>query len=152
MLKIFLTTALVVSSAMAQSATSETQAMVDQIVASFNLNNLRSVESTKFNAPTRESVLDPQAHLTANLGSANTGMGSVPTVTFKDNQSLALTVDQYTLSELTQNGEVKQTADGNLLMTPEAKSRLVFGAVNMAGIVEARNVIIQNGVVILIGR
>jgi hypothetical protein len=37
-------------------------------------------------------------------------------------------------------------------MTPEAKSRLVFGAVNMAGIVEARNVIIQNGVVILIGR
>jgi hypothetical protein len=152
MFKILFTSAIVVSSALAQSATSDTQAMVDQVVASFNLNNLMSVEPRKFNAAAGTSVIDPQAHLTANLGSTNSGMGSVPTLTFKDNQSLALTVNQYTLSELTQNGDVKQTADGTLLMTSEAKSRLALGAVNMTGIVEARNVIIQNGVVVLTGQ
>lgn len=152
MLKILFTTAIVLSSALAQSATSETQTIADQIVASFNLNNLRLVEPSKFIAPARASLLDPQAHLTANLGSTNMGMVSAPILTFKDNQLLSLTVNEYTLSELTQNGDVKQTADGNLLMTSEAKSRLAFGAVNMNGIVEARNVIIQNGVVILTGR
>ncbi len=137
---------------MAQSATPETQAVVDQIVASFNLNNLKVAEPSKFNAPVGTSAFDPLAHLTANLGSTNRGFGSVLTLTFKDNKSLAVTIDQYTLSELTQNGDVKQTADGTLLMTPQAKSRLAFGAVNITGIVETRNVIIKNGVVILTGQ
>ena len=152
MLKILFATALVVSSAMAQSATPETQAIVDQIVASFNLNNLKVAEPSKFNVPAGASVTDPQAHLTANLGSTHRGFGSVPTLTFKDNKSLAIAINQHTLSEFTQNGDVKQTADGTLLMTAEAKSRLAFGAVNITGIVEARNVIIQNGVVILTGQ
>lgn len=152
MLKILFTTALVISSALAQSATTETQALTDQIVATFNLNNLRVTEPSKFKASARVSVLDPQAHLTANLGSTNSGSGTVPTLTFKDNKSLTLSVNNYTLTELTQNGDVKPTADGTLLMTSEAKSRLAFGAVNTAGIVEARNVIIQNGVVILTGQ
>lgn len=151
MLKILFATTLVVSSAMAQSATPETQAIVDQIVASFNLNNLKVAEPSKFNVPAGAWVIDPQAHLIANLGSTNRDFGLIPTLTFKDNKSLAITVNQYTLSELTQNGDVKQTADGSLLMTAEAKSRLAFGAVNITGIVEARNVIIKNGVVILTG-
>lgn len=152
MIKILFTSALVLSSALAQAATAEQQELTNIIVATFNLNQVRTTEPSRFGSIDRSSVLECQGHLKANLGSHQVGSGTAPTLTFKDAKSLTITVNQRLLSELTQNGSVNPNEDGSLHMTAVAKNRLVLGAVNTTGIVEARNVIIQDGLVILSGQ
>jgi hypothetical protein len=73
-------------------------------------------------------------------------------VRFNDSKALSFAVNERLLNELTETGAIDPNADGSLFMTPQAKSRVMSGAVNMAGVVEARSVLIQNGVVILIGQ
>lgn len=152
MIKLLFTSALVLSGAMAQAATAEQQELTNIIVATFNLNQVRTNEPSRFGSIDSSSVLDSQGHLTANLGSHRLGAGTAPTLAFKDAKSLAMTVNQRLLTELTQNGSVNPNEDGSLHMTAEAKNRLVLGAVNTTGIIEARNVIIQDGLVILSGQ
>jgi hypothetical protein len=152
MIKLLFTSALVLSSALAQAATAEQQELTNIIVATFNLNQVRTTEPSRFGSMDSSSVLDSQGHLKANLGSHQVGSGTLPTLTFKDAKSLAFTVNQRLLTELTQNGSVNPNEDGSLHMTAGAKNRLVLGAVNTSGIVEARHVIIQDGLVILSGQ
>lgn len=152
MVKILLTSALVLGSALAHSAPTEDQAIANVIVSIFNLNNIRTAEPNKFGSQEGVTIIDNQAHLKANLGRVQVGLRSEPTLSFKNAQPLAITVNQRLLNELTQSGSVSTEDDGSLLMSMQAKNRLIFGAVNMAGIVEARRVFIQDGVVILSGQ
>jgi len=152
MLKRLFVTVFMMASVLAQSAPFESQAIADQIVAAFSSNNLRLTEPSKLSTKESLSILDPQAPFTANLGRINLNSFTAPTLSFNDSKTLNLVVDQGLLNELTETGAVAPNADGSLHMTSEAKSRLRFGAVNLTGIVEARSVIIQNGVVILTGR
>lgn len=145
MVKKLFISALVLGSAMAHSTPLETQAIANMIVATFNLNHAyTAVPNSKKDA----DAPDSQAHLKANI---QTGAGSAPALLFKDAKSLALTVNPRLLNELTQSASVTVEDGGALRMTAQAKSRLAFGAVNMAGIVEARSVIIRDGVVVLSG-
>ena len=152
MIKKALTAALILSSALAHSSPVDTQVITDLIVATFNANTQRLSKPAIFSDTEKFSPLDSQGHLKAKLGSTNLGAEDEASLNFKDNKSLAYVVEKSLLGELTENGEVRTIADGSLLMTAEAKSRLAFGAVNMTGIVEARTVIIKNGVIILSGR
>jgi hypothetical protein len=152
MSKILFVTVLSMFSALVHSATPETQVISNQIVAAFNANNLRlSIVDTPI-AAEGMSKLDPKAPFTANLRRTNVGSTTVPTVRFNDSKALSFAVNERLLNELTETGAINPNADGSLFMTPQAKSRVMSGAVNMTGVVEARSVLIQNGVVILIGQ
>jgi hypothetical protein len=149
MKKILVATVLVAMSAFAQSATADSQAITDLIVATFNLNNSRFADARTSGSSGSSSALDSQAHLTASLGITPLGAGNVPTVAFKDVNALSYVVNQDTLNELIKNGDISQLNDGSLLATSGAKSRLLSSAVNRGGFVEARRVIVPGSMVTL---
>ena len=149
MRKILFAAALVLMSALAQSATAESQAITDLIATTLNLNNSRLIDSGKFLASESSSVVDKQAHLKASIGSTTLGTETLPTVAFKDVTTLSYVVNQGALNELIKNGDISQFNDGSLLMTSGAKSRLLSSAVNRGGFVEARRIVTQGGVVLL---
>jgi hypothetical protein len=152
MKKILFAAALAMMSAFAQSAATESQAITDLIAATFNLNNTRLVETGKFLLSERTSGIDSQAHLKASLSRTPFGTENGRTVAFKDATSLSYVVNQGALNELIQNGDISKLNDGSLLMTSDAKSRLLSSAVNMGGFVEAKRIVIKGGVVILSGQ
>ncbi len=152
MKKILFAVALVMMSALAQSATNNSQAITDLIAVTFNLNNSRFVDSGELGSPESSSEIGSQAHLKASLGNTPLGFKKVLTVAFKDVTLLSYVVNQGALNELIKYGDISQLNDGSLLATSGAKSRLLSSVVNMSGFVEARRVLVHEGVVTLKGQ
>ena len=152
MKKILMTAALLMMSALAQSATVESQAITDLMATTSNLNNSRFVDTGKFHLSESSSVIDNQPHLKAALTNTKIGTQSVFKVAFKDLAGLSYVVNQVALNDLIKYGDIGKFNGDSLIVTDGAKSQVFSSAVNTDGIVEARRIVIQEGVVMLRGQ
>jgi filamentous hemagglutinin family protein len=87
----------------------------------------------------------------AQLGTVALGAGSAQTLTFSDNHLVGLQVDQSTLNDLVENGQLIEADGGHVIMTAGARNSLLASAVNNTGIVQAQSVAGHGGTIDLLG-
>jgi trimeric autotransporter adhesin len=92
-----------------------------------------------------------QGTITAQLGTVALAGGSAVTLTFTGNQLLHVQVDQSTLNNLAENGQLIVADGGRVIMTAGAKDSLLASVVNNTGVVQAQTVQNQNGTITLLG-
>ncbi|HSO07064.1 MAG TPA: MBG domain-containing protein [Pelomicrobium sp.] len=89
--------------------------------------------------------------ITARLGTVALAAGDQVTLTLSGNQLLSVAVDQDTVGALAANRQLIQADGGQVILTAKARDALLDTVVNNAGVIEARSVSVQNGVVTLDG-
>jgi filamentous hemagglutinin family protein len=87
----------------------------------------------------------------ARMGHVALAAGSDVTLNLNNGSLLGLTVHQGAVSALAQNSHLIQAEGGKVLMTAQAADRLVSAVVNNSGIIEARGVRAEDGVIRLVG-
>ncbi|MFO0105684.1 MAG: filamentous hemagglutinin N-terminal domain-containing protein [Burkholderiales bacterium] len=87
----------------------------------------------------------------ARMGNVALAAGSDVTLNLNNGSLLGLTVHQGAVSALAQNSHLIQAEGGKVLMTAQAADRLVSAVVNNSGIIEARGVRAEDGVIRLVG-
>jgi len=92
-----------------------------------------------------------QGTISARLGTVALGAGSAVTLTFNGNDLVGMQVDQSVLHSLAENGGLVQADGGRVIMTAGAKSALLASVVNNTGVIEARTVNDEGGVITLQG-
>ncbi|MGB6449113.1 MAG: YDG domain-containing protein, partial [Steroidobacteraceae bacterium] len=89
--------------------------------------------------------------ISAQLGTVALGAGSAQTLTFSDNHLLHLQVDQSTLNDLVENGQLIEANGGRVIMTAGARDSLLASVVNNSGVVQAETVQNRDGTIELLG-
>jgi filamentous hemagglutinin family protein len=92
-----------------------------------------------------------QGTISAQLGTVALSGGSAITLTFNGNQLLHVQVNQSTLNNLAENGELIMANGGQVVMTAGAKNAILASAVNNTGVIQAQTVQNHNGVITLLG-
>jgi filamentous hemagglutinin family protein len=92
-----------------------------------------------------------QGVIAARLGSVGLGAGNSATLTFNGNELVSLQVSQSVLNSEADNGGLIQADGGRVIMTAGAKDALLASVVNNTGVIEARTVDDQGGVITLLG-
>ncbi len=92
-----------------------------------------------------------QGVITAQLGTVALDAGRAMTLGFSGNQLVHLQVDQSTLNNLAQNGQLIQANGGLVIMSAGAKNALLASVVNNTGVIEARTVENHRGTIELLG-
>ena len=87
----------------------------------------------------------------AKLGNVSLAAGSDVTLNLNNGSLLGLTVNQGVVGALADNSHLIQAEGGNVLMTAQAADRLVSAVVNNSGVIEARGVRAEDGVIRLLG-
>lgn len=89
--------------------------------------------------------------IAARLGSVALGAGNQATLTLAGNSLVAFSVDQAAVDALVANKQLIQADGGTVMLSARARDALLATVVNNEGIVEARSVSMQNGVIRLEG-
>jgi filamentous hemagglutinin family protein len=92
-----------------------------------------------------------QGLISARLGTVALGAGERITLDFAGDALLKVSVDQGALGALAENHQLIQADGGQVLMTARATSAVLDHVVNNTGIIEARTVERQGGVIKLLG-
>ncbi|MDI1236880.1 MAG: filamentous hemagglutinin N-terminal domain-containing protein, partial [Polaromonas sp.] len=87
----------------------------------------------------------------ARLGNVSLAAGSDITLNLNNGSLLGLTVNQGVVGALADNSHLIQAEGGKVLMTAQAADRLVSAVVNNSGVIEARGVQAEDGVIRLLG-
>jgi filamentous hemagglutinin family protein len=92
-----------------------------------------------------------QGTISAQLGNVSLAAGQAMTLDFGGNKLLNLKIDQGALGALAENKQLIQADGGQVLMTAYARDALLDTVVNNTGIIEARTLQNQGGVIKLMG-
>ena len=92
-----------------------------------------------------------QGTISAQLGSVALAAGQRVKLDFAGDKLLSLQVEQGTLDALAENQQLIQADGGQVVMTAQAADKVLSGVVNNTGIVQARGISTQNGVIRLSG-
>ena len=95
--------------------------------------------------------VDNQGSIVANRGMVALAAGSAVTLDVLGGQLLNVTVDRGALGALAQNGGLIQADGGQVLLTAQGAGSVLGSAVNNAGVIRARTLDNQNGVIRLLG-
>ena len=89
--------------------------------------------------------------ITAQLGTVALGAGRAATLTFNGDTLVHMQIDQSVLDSVAQNGGLLQADGGRVIMSAGAKDTLLASVVNNTGVIEARTVDNQGGIITLLG-
>ncbi|WP_301101408.1 YDG domain-containing protein [Propionivibrio sp.] len=89
--------------------------------------------------------------ISAKLGTVALASGNRVSLDFAGDKLLTLQVEQGTLNSLVENRQVIQADGGQVILTARAADQLLSGVVNTTGIVQARGISTDNGVIRLSG-
>src|ERR1700720_2704345 len=89
--------------------------------------------------------------INAELGTVALGAGRAATLTFNGNTLVHMQIDQSVLNSVAQNGGLLHADGGRVIMSAGAKDALLASVVNNSGVIEARTVDNQGGVITLLG-
>jgi filamentous hemagglutinin family protein len=92
-----------------------------------------------------------QGVIVAQLGSVALGAGSAATLTFSGNSLVNMRVNQSVLDSLAENGGLIRADGGLVVMSAGAKDALLASVVNNTGVIEAKGVSAEGGVIRLEG-
>ncbi|MHB8746194.1 MAG: beta strand repeat-containing protein [Gammaproteobacteria bacterium] len=87
----------------------------------------------------------------ARNGTVALGAGDGVTLTFADHQLLSLTVNRGTVNALASNKQLIQADGGHVILSAKGRDAVFSGAVNNEGVIQARTVANQHGVITLLG-
>lgn len=92
-----------------------------------------------------------QGIISAQLGTVALAAGSAVTLDFSGNQLIRVQVDAAALGALAENHQLIRADGGSVIMTAAARDALLSTVVNNTGVIEARRVDNQGGVIRLLG-
>jgi filamentous hemagglutinin family protein len=92
-----------------------------------------------------------QGTISAHLGTVALAAGSAVSLDFSGRQLMNVQVDAATLGALASNQQLIQADGGTVIMTAAARDALLSTVVNNTGVIEARTVQNQDGVIKLLG-
>lgn len=91
-----------------------------------------------------------EGRIAAPGGSVALAAGDKMTITLADNESLRFTIDKGTVDALVANRNLIQADGGQVLLTSRGKEGVLSGVVNNTGVIEARTVAQQGGIIRLL--
>jgi filamentous hemagglutinin family protein len=92
-----------------------------------------------------------QGTITAQLGTVALAAGSAMTLDFRGNKLMSVQVDRSAVGALAENRQLIQADGGTVIMTAAARDALLSTVVNNTGVIEARTLQDQDGVIKLLG-